>query len=272
MCERYMNYYTSKELSWLKKNYPLKGSRACAEHLNRPLSSVRQTANNMGVHVPKKLRNKLSSDSHIKNFIPTISPEIFEKVKTKETAYVLGIMWADGWITDKNYYSIDIKLVREDFLKILPVFKTVGNWKRYDYKPKNRKPTIQLRASGKPIVDIFMAMDYKTKSYTSPKKVLSRIPRELRQYWWRGYFDGDGHIKIKTGYNRLEISSGINQDWSFLPKNIPFKIVTTKDSNSSSSKVILSSKKNIIKFGSMLWENWDGIGFPRKYNQFKKLS
>lgn len=271
MCKRYMKYYTSEELKWLKKNYPILGSHACALHLKRPLSSVRQTANKIGVHIPKKLAKELMSKSHINNFVPAISPDIFQNVNTKEAAYVLGMMWADGWITNKNYYSIDIKLVKEDFTEILPIFEKLGNWKKYEYHQKNRKPTIQLRASGKSLVDLFIDMGYHTKSYTSAYKVLSKIPEHLKEYWWRGYFDGDGHIKIRKGYSRLEISSGYNQDWSFLPKEIPFKIVVVKNPKSSCSKAILSSRKNILEFSKFLWKTQDGIGLKRKMAEFSKM-
>lgn len=271
MCKRYMKYYTSKELTWLKKNYPVIGSHACALHLKRPLSSVRQTANKIGAYIPKKLAKELMSKSHIKNFVSTIPAEIFEDVKSKEAAYVLGIMWADGWVTNKNSYSIDIKLAREDFDEILPIFEKLGTWKKYEYYPKNRKPTLQLRASGKSLVDSFLKMDYHNKSYASANKVLSKIPDNLKEYWWRGYFDGDGHIKIKTAYHRLEIASGCNQDWSFLPKDIPFKIVVTKRKKSSYSKARLSSKKNILEFSKYLWKTNDGIGLKRKVEEFKKI-
>jgi hypothetical protein len=266
-----MNRYTEIELKWLKSNYPILGSHECAARLGRPLSSVRQTANNLGVRIPKSLVKELMSKSRIKKFIPTISPHIFENVNTKEVAYVLGIMWADGWITNKNYYSIDIKLVKEDFELILPIFEKLGKWKKYEYHPKNRKPTIQLRASGKSLVDVFLNMDYHTKSYTSAEKVLSKIPKNLQKYWWRGYFDGDGHIKVANdGYKRLELSSAWNQDWSFLPKEIPFKIKVTRGKNNY-SKATLSSKENILKFGNFVWKNWDGLGMERKYKEFKKL-
>jgi hypothetical protein len=266
-----MNYYTLKELNWLKENYPVKGSHACALHLNRPLASVRQTANNMGVHVPKELRNKLHSNTLIKKFIPTISPDIFRKVNTKEAAYVMGILWADGWIVNKNYYSVDIKLVKEDFDVIMPIFNKLGTWKKYEYFPKNRKPVVQLRVSGKEIVDIFLSLGYDAKSHNSAKTVLMHIPKKLREYWWRGYFDGDGHIKIGVGgYKRLELASAWNQDWSFLPRNVPFKINIVTGKNSY-SKARLSSRKNILKFGNFIWKTRDRIGLSRKYEEFNKL-
>lgn len=265
-----MKRYTIEEKNWLKENYPLLGSKKCMEHLNRSNPSICQTARKLGCVVSRSLRNKLHSETLISKFSPSILPEVFENVNTKEAAYVMGILWADGWTQASNDYSINIKLVKDDFIELLPIFDKLGNWKRYDYYPKNRRPTIQLRLSGKQIVDIFNKLGYNTKSYSSANTVLSTIPDNLKKYWWRGYFDGDGHIRSSHPY-RLEFSSAWNQDWSFLPLEYPFKISITKSDKSSYSKAKLCSKSEILKFGNMLWNEWDEIGLSRKYNEFMKL-
>lgn len=269
MYRRYMKRYTSDEKLWLKENYSLLGSHKCAEHLNRTLASVRHTANKMGCHIPLSLRNELHSKTLIQSFTPAILPDIFANVNTKEVAYVLGMLWADGWIQHTSDYSINIKLVSEDFIKILPIFYSLGKWNRYDYFPKNRKPTIQLRVSGKSLTDYFLKLDYHSKSNSPATKVLSTIPPHLKKYWWRGYFDGDGHIRSTHPY-RLEFSSSWDQDWSFLPVEYPFTISITKGKHSY-SKVRLCSKSEIFKFGSMMWDDWDGIGLQRKYDEYIKL-
>ncbi len=30
-------------------------------------------------------------------------------------------------------------------------------------------------------------------------------------------------------------------------------------------------KLEVIKFGTMIWERWDGIGLSRKYHEFSKM-
>ena len=115
MYKRHMKRYTLEEKIWLKENYSLLGSNKCSEFLKRPLSSVRQTANKMGCKISLKLRNELHSKTLINNFIPSILPSIFKNVKIKEVAYILGLLWADGWIKYKNSYDVNIKLISEDF-------------------------------------------------------------------------------------------------------------------------------------------------------------
>ena len=264
-----MKRYTNNEREWLKQNYSVLGSQACSTYLSRSLSSVRQTANHMGCYVPLSLRNDLHSKSLTEAFIPSILPEVFSDVNTKEAAYVMGILWADGWVQNKNDYSINIKLIKEDFISILPTFNALGIWKQYEYYPKNRKPTLQLRCSGKSLVDVFISTGYQNKSYLSAFNVIAKIPTKLQKYWWRGYFDGDGHIHATHPY-RIEFSSAWNQDWSFLPSNFSFEVTVTRGKNSY-SKARLCSKSEIIKFGTFMWGGWDGIGLLRKYKEFQKL-
>jgi hypothetical protein len=264
-----MKRYTNEEMEWLKENYPILGSKKCMEYLHRSKSSICQTARRLGCSVSSSLKNKLHSDTLIHNFRPTILPDTFLNVNTKETAYVLGLLWADGWVQHTNDYSINIKLIKEDFIELLPVFYSLGEWKRYDYFPKNRKPTIQLRVSGKSLVDYLLNLDYHSKSISPATKVLSTIPNHLIKYWWRGYFDGDGHIRSIHPY-RLEFSAPWNQDWSFLPTKYPFSISITTGKRSY-SKARLTSKGHILEFGTMIWKNWDGIGLYRKYNKYMEL-
>lgn len=264
-----MKRYTLKEINWLKQNYSKIGSRKCSEYLKRPISSVRQTANKLKCYVSRDVINKNHSETLIENFKPSIDLKKFTEIKNKEVAYVLGMLWADGWLQYKNDYSVNIKLVSEDFKKILPIFYKIGEWKKYTYKPKNRKEIIQLRLSGKCFTDYLISLDYHIKSGKSPYKVLKKIPKKFLKYWWRGYFDGDGYIKCDIR-NKLSITSTCNQDWSFLPENVNFKKIIKKDKHSY-SKVILSSKKEIKKFGNIIWKNWDGLGLLRKYQEFQKL-
>jgi hypothetical protein len=263
-----MKRYTLEEKSWLKNNYSILGSHECAKILGRPLASIRITANNMGCYIPLELRNNLHSKTLIKKFTPSILPSTFKDVNTKETAYILGLLWADGWITYKDSYSVDIKLISKDFDNIEWIFFKLGEWKRYIRKETTgHKQTTSLRLSGKELVDYLISLDYHTK-YQSAIKVINTIPEELKCYWWRGYVDGDGYIHPNHPY-RLGFSGPHNQDWSFLPKEYNFRknIVIGKH---SFSNAILIRKKEIYDFGSFIWKTYedDKIGLKRKYDKF----
>lgn len=266
-----MKRYTLNEKNWLRENYSILGSHECAKILNRPLASIRITANNMGCYIPLKLRNDLHSKTLIKKFIPSILPSTFKNVNTKEVAYILGLWWADGWITYKDSYSVDIKLISKDFDNIEWIFYNIGSWKKYIRKStEGHQQTTNLRLSGKELVDYLMTLDYHTKN-KSAIKVINTIPEELKCYWWRGYLDGDGHINSLHPY-RLGFSGPHDQDWSFLPNQYNFRnrVVIGKQ---SFSNVVLIRKNEIYDFGSFIWKNYenDKIGLERKYNKFLEL-
>ena len=263
--------YTESELNWLKINYPLLGSKNCAQLLKTSVNSIRSICSKHGYKVPRETRDKLHSETNLANFKPTIDINKLKYVNDPKSAYILGLLWADGWITNKNSYSIDIKLVTKDFDEIEWIFNSIGTWKKYQYHPKGRQRITHLRASGKSIVDYLISIGYESKSYLSANMVLNTIPENLHRYWWRGYLDGDGHIKKKSYL--ISFCSGYEQDWSFLPKSFPFKIIKTQTEKGSYSKAILSQKINVIKFGSFLYNNAenDKIFLPRKYHSFLRI-
>ena len=42
----------------------------------------------------------------------------------KENAYLLGLLWADGWIINEGYmHSVRLQMVKDDFLLIEPLFR-----------------------------------------------------------------------------------------------------------------------------------------------------
>lgn len=204
-------------------------------------------------------------------FQPTLNIETLKNVNIPETSYVLGLLWADGWIQNTNDFSINIKLISEDFVHLEWIFDKIGKWKKYRYYPKNRKPTTQLRTSGKNSVDYLISIGYKNKSFNSAREVLNTIPDNLQHYWWRGYLDGDGYISPKHPH-RLMFCSGYNQDWSFLPQEYNFKIIQqTGRTGHKCSRAYLCSKKLIKRFGDFIYKNYekDKIGLYRKFSAYQ---
>lgn len=267
-----MKRYTTEELEFIKQNYIQLGSKKCAEILHRPLSSVRQTANKkLNIKMPISQMSKFHSDTLIKKFKSAIPVSLFSLIRYPEQAYILGMLWAEGWIQNKNNYSINFKIIAEDFKQIKKVFFSLGRWKLYKIFPKPpRKPCIQLRLSGKEIVEFFIKNDFLTKN---PRKILSLIPEQLKCYWFRGFFDGDGYICHKRPY-RLSFSGPIEQNWDFLPKYFKIKKYIHPIKNHKSSRAEIYSKQEIKNFGKFMWETYpeNKIGFSRKFKKFKQIN
>jgi hypothetical protein len=194
---------------------------------------------------------------------------------TKESSYILGLIWADGTI-GKNNYSCSVTGVSEDFDSLVNIFNSTGNWAVYIRKAKGiRKQQTTYYYSSKSFHEFLLKNKYKEKSLTSALDILNHIPQKYHSYWWLGFFDGDGCIYIKKN-NQLFFTGSLLQDWSFfnlLPLKIKWKHILKQTKNGSYSRMLTQSKNDIITFCDYIYKNIevDQIGFQRKYEKFKYL-
>jgi hypothetical protein len=214
------NEVNIQDQAFIKKWYPVFGLKYCLRYI-----SCNERACKYFIRL-----NCLKIQDNISYDIYDYFPDIF----APEVLYILGLAWADGSVTlkENKTYRLCISLKESDaesikhiFLKWPKYFK----W-RYHYitvkahvdkgniKVKETK-RIDFNLNDKYFIKFLVDSDYKIKSGASPDKILSKIPESLRHYWWRGYFDGDGHYYVsqKRGNNSKDIgfTSTYDQDWSF---------------------------------------------------------
>jgi hypothetical protein len=210
-----------------------------------------------------------------------ICQETFKQINSPEKAYFLGLLWADGSL-DKN--SICIELKESDMKDLLLMFKKIGDFlisTRVRSNSFNKQCAVKIysRKLSKFLQENY---SYSKKSIVAPSYILSLIPEDLRRYWWRGFFDGDGSFsKNKTKrpnyfYYRMTIYSTFEQDWKefkLLSDKLKFRFSLERKIRKTGHKyslVNLGCKDSIKKFASYIYFNkYDGIGLKRKYNVYK---
>ena len=135
----------------------------------------------------------------------TLNEHYFDKIDNQDKAYILGLLYADGYYNQKtNTVSITLQ---EDDKHILEEINNLINSDRHlrfvnnnQYK-ETWKNCYQLVMTGKHISS--MLCNYGVL----PKKSLILeypywLDKSLQRHFVRGYFDGDGHIaKAKYKYN-----------------------------------------------------------------------
>ena len=182
-----------------------------------------------------------------------------------------------------------VNIEKEDGLKLFSLFyKTSNYWileNKKNYKRKDnisRKEQVIIKIYNKILYNYLVNNDYKEKFFKSPDKILSVI--KYKNYWLRGYFDGDGCLNVRKRKNTfnccLSFSSNINQNWNFLIKIMEklnlksFKIIKRRKNYGScsifKSESIIESKKILI----LIYKNFeiDNIGLLRKYKKFIVLN
>jgi hypothetical protein len=212
-----------------------------------------------------------------------VSYEDFSNIKTKEISYILGFLWADGYI--RKPYTISSTINMKDSADMKRIFSKTGDWNFYNCnkldKRTNRNYTnFTITTSNRCIVDFLIENDYDKKSIVSPTKILSRIPDEYKLYFFRGISDGDGcFYKNKTLYQYI-ITGAYEQDWFsveelFKQLKINYNIRLSKTKNSKYSQIKITNKNDIDIFGEYIYKNFDNLGLNRKYSKYleiKKIS
>lgn len=276
------NRWLENEDQVLRVNYPKLGAHGCVSLLNnRSVSAIENRAiTNLGLKLTKEQRSLVVSlaKKHV-----NVNADQFINVTTSEAAYILGFLWADGWIyTNNRNYNVSTKISVDDGNNLLPIFNKIGVWNYYIYKTK-WKPAMTITTNNKLIYDQLLKLGYAEKSIISPEAVINIIPDDLKHYFILGIVDGDGcfYINQRNGVIKLKqftISSTYEQDWSYMVNlsnklKIKYKIVKQKKEKSSYSQFRVTNLDGIIKLGEYIYQSFDidHIGFTRKFNKFKQI-
>lgn len=187
------NKWSDDEIDFLTKNYTKLSTKQIAFALNRTESSIQLKANKLG----------LKKSPYYCNY------RFFSDINTEEKAYWLGFISADGWMSknDKsNAGVVGIELQYRDIDHLKKFNKSInGNYtiaERYktcqiydEYSDKlHRMCNIRIYSLDM-YNDLLQLGLHNNKTY---EMHLPDISSELMHHFIRGYFDGDGCIRIKT--------------------------------------------------------------------------
>lgn len=198
----------------------------------------------------------------------------FVNVTTREVAYLLGFIWADGTIRD-NVIVVDC--VADDMNVLEPVFDATGKWRKTEMNRLNKRPSRIFRAYNPTLCEYLGSKGYREKSLRSPVAILESIPQALRSYFWRGYFDGDGCVyRAPNGTTKVSIAGGYNQDWTAIKQlgetlDIAISINRRIQSKTSqSSCALIMTSHHIVTFLEWIYRGFetDRIGLSRKHAKY----
>jgi hypothetical protein len=279
------NLWTQEEIDFLKENYPTKGGEYCTEKLDRTKGAVMTRARMIGVKVNKETISELSraAQKKIQDKRPNsdfkVNVEQFLNINKPEVAYFLGYFWADGYLlTSRN--ELRFEIATEDMDMIKNVMDSLGEW-NYNYRQRDikyKKLTSAITSNAK-LTNFMVENDYHLKSKVSADKILSKIPDNLKHYFFRGLVDGDGCIRVRDGKiigYEITIAASVNYDWSFTEElfnrlNIRYNIYR-KEYNGGGTSTITVNSENAKTFGDYIYNGYENnkIGLPRKYEKYLK--
>jgi hypothetical protein len=207
-----------------------------------------------------------------------IKSDLFVRDFTPNSVYILGLLWADGYLT-KKHNSIQIECVKEDINYFYPIFKTTGDYSLTFRHRENRREQGCIYCSSVEVANFLKMNDYLIKSKTTPSKILNIIPKELHSYFFLGWSDGDGCFYYNNTKSLIQyvISGSYEQNWESLTTlcdtlGIEYKIdkfITKK--NHKYSRFLIAKNIDILKFGNYIYQDLK-LGLPRKIQKFKDIT
>lgn len=196
---------------------------------------------------------------------------------TPEFVYILGLLWADGYV-DKKSNRVSIECVKDDIDYFFPIFKTTGNFNLTERQRPNRRIQGTISKSSLELSTFLKENDYDSKSLLSPNKILNKIPKNLIHYFYLGWSDGDGCFYYSKTKKIIQfiISGAYDQDWGSLiticnELKIQYRIdrfITKK--NHKYSRFLINKNEDILIFGKFIYEN-TLIGLPRKKEKYNVI-
>lgn len=141
--------------------------------------------------------NKYSLERKFECKHPNLNENYFERIDTKEKAYWLGFLFADGFVYSNKiqlFLSINDEEQIDKFINAIGA--NIKEKKYYTHKPYNSKSVAIWINSQK------MFNDLKSLNCISPKsknlKLIDLGSEELNLAYLLGYFDGDGNVDSHT--------------------------------------------------------------------------
>lgn len=208
----------------------------------------------------------------------TLDENYFEKIDTNSKAYILGLLYADGHVSNGNNFSICLQELDKHILD--SINKLIGSDRilKFIQKPNEQSQNYYLLK----VCNKKVSTDLFNRGVLENKDFIIKYPEEsitdnLFLHFLRGYWDGDGYFSIdkrKFQTGSWAICSNKNFCEQIQSKLLKFSISSKIYQNSSrdprSAELRVGSREEIIKIFELIYLNAD-LYLIRKYNKMKEF-
>ena len=212
--------------------------------------------------------------------IYSVKEDIFQNIDTEEKAWMLGFIYADGYI-DSSKTKLKFTLAEKD-KDVLEKIKSILR----SNSPIKRKEGRQIKGTdyfGSSTVTLMISnaqicQDLEKHGAFYKKSLKLQFPLflkdELIRHFIRGYFDGDGSITFgRHDFPKISIAS--NKEFLeeihdiLLKENITSNIYASNRSKVNSLEI--NAKSSVEKFLNYIYKD-SNIFMERKYQRYKYFS
>jgi orotate phosphoribosyltransferase-like protein len=243
-------------------------SEKIAEELNIDASTVCRILHRTGNQIRPSEENKR---------IYNINQNYFSNVDSEHKAYILGFLYADDSLTEKN--SITITLNAKDIDILQKISHLIYGFEKIDIFSRALESGEIANYATLHIYSKKMVSDLAALGCTVNKTFTITLPQlrqDLMKHFIRGYFDGDGCISLTTDKNRIDFTSNIIfltglKEYLLNTINIDFGKININSRNDKIGNLQLSSSLKMKTFLDYIYLN-SNIYLDRKYELYLKYS
>jgi hypothetical protein len=221
---------------------------------------------------------KSKSPSELKRKYPIVE-DFFDEINTEEKAYILGLLYADGWNqTERNVVGIGLKESDKEILdKITALIQPSKPLQYVDTQNngfENSKNQYRLIIANKHISQRLVELGCgKAKTHNLIFPTEEQVPSHLIRHFVRGYFDGDGSVS-KGKISKVDIIGTTAfleplQEILFNELSLNKTLLNQrhKERDNTIRSLQISGNKQCIKFREWLYED-STIYLERKFDVF----
>lgn len=198
----------------------------------------------------------------------------FEEINTEDKAYFLGFIFADGCVMERNDNTskiLSIAINKKD-IEILYNFKE--HLQSNNPIKQGKNDIVSLTIISNKLVDDLCKLGC-TPRKTLILKDMPIINKDLLKHFIRGYFDGDGHVKLHKKKNTVFMITGQSEFLDIIKKiienELDIKMYLQKDRRTVGlANLETRNIESILKIYKYLYDNAQNF-LTRKKEEFNKI-
>jgi hypothetical protein len=155
--------------------------------------------------VRKKLKLKNDHRKHRAN------DSFFSNIDTEEKAYLLGFLYADGYLANDG--RMGCRLTEDDIEIIKLIQKYIAIESPIEYTNNQnikRRPQVSIRWKSEQMYNDLLHLGFCIDKTHTDSFVFQYIPENLKVHFLRGYCDGDGNVRFSLVKNEKWYKCAIN--------------------------------------------------------------
>lgn len=210
-------YWNKEEIEYLLEHYPISNTQEIVKRLGQrhSLASIYTKARSLGLQ--KIGRPGYKKSDHHPCYCHYINERFFDDL-TDSSAYVIGLIFADGCLERKG--RVSIHSTDPAILYMVKEIMETSSLVRQHKQNARCKPIYSLRIDNIAIYNKLLEFGLSPRKSFGPSITFCNIPDDLFFSFLRGFFDGDGMAKFDRGGLVLNFGSASR---TFL-ENVAYKV------------------------------------------------